>query len=685
MQQVAKGQQQSNSPDNEDVIRCIHVHDTLQKQVYEQAQIEYEKLLTKRALLKSQGKLRTEGETIYQVPYIVHIVHSGEPVGQGQNLSAAQVKAQIDVLNEDFRRLNADTSKTRSSFKPVAADIGIEFVPAILDKNGNIMDEPGINRINGGLSQWTLNELQSQLMLNNYWPPTEYFNIWVSTFTSNSGRTILGICPTFPYSITLPGLTENANTPHLEGVIINTRVFGSVAKFAGGNLRPLYNLGRTLTHETGHFFGLFHVWGDRSDCSGTDYCDDTPQSNTDYAVTTCPSASATSCGAVSMWENYMYYTPDACMNIFTNDQKFRIRTVLELSPRRSELLTSIVAFPGKLKANFSSHRNPCVGIPITFTDKTYTSQGEIVVERQWYFEGGNPSTSSEINPVVSYANEGTFTVKLIAIGNTTSDTVTKTGYITVQNTNSALTLKSNEGILLNENFDNDFPPSWSRTSTAWSVYTPTYYGGSAMIDNFANNYTTFFNYLESPLFDGRNASQLNIGFDVAYALASNNRIDSLVLYYKNVCSGDVQEIWRSGGSQMKSTEGNGFVPVAKKNWIRYEVDINPPFTFGKLSFLNIGGNGNRIYLDNINITAKADNADEIIIYPNPAKELLFVFSRNTVIKQITLASLDGKVWSDKATTTDFAQINLSDLAAGMYIIFLETDKGRVSKKVIVEK
>lgn len=389
----------------------------------------FEKTLQER--IEQIQKLERTGrlaDAILTIPVVVHVVHAGEAVGTGRNISEAQVKAQLETLNEDFRR-KAGTRGFNDN--PSGADIELEFCLAAINPSGGTIAERGINRVNGaanfGKSTWSKADIDGVLKPNTYWDPEKYFNIWVVDFAATDDR-LLGYAQ-FPSQSTLSGLSPNMGAGSTDGVVIRYQSFGNAEKGNFPVMQAPYNLGRTLTHEVGHWLGLIHIWGD-ANC-GNDFVDDTP---TQASESRGCQKGRVSCGGTNMVENYMDYSDDGCFNIFTRGQKTRMRAVMQFAVRRANLVnsnvcgTSVVTRP---TSNFRAENlKILLGGQVRFTDLSTN----FPTSWQWTFEGGTPSTSTEQNPTVVYAQPGKFKVTLVtsnAAG--TSTPVVREQYIEVLN------------------------------------------------------------------------------------------------------------------------------------------------------------------------------------------------------------------------------------------------------------
>lgn len=244
---------------------------------------------------------------VVTIPVVFHIVYSNAT----QNISDAQILSQLEILNDDFRRLNSDADNTWSQ----AADTEIEFCLASQDPSGNPTD--GILRIPTTVSSFgtTDNVKFTSSGGSDAWPRGDYLNFWVC----NIGGGILGYAQ-------FPG-----GAAATDGVVCGYQYVGNI-----GTATAPFNLGRTATHEVGHWLNLYHIWGD-GNCNVDDQVTDTPNSdNPNYGCAT----GHVSCSTTDMVENYMDYSDDACMNLFTQGQKTRMQALLAPTGFRGSLANS---------------------------------------------------------------------------------------------------------------------------------------------------------------------------------------------------------------------------------------------------------------------------------------------------------------------------------------------------------
>lgn len=318
------------------IIRCatVEYEQYLQeKNPKRMSNVQFEAWLA--PLVEKQKKIRKNSKiaaTIITIPVVVHIIHSGEAIGTAPNITDTQVQSQITILNEDFRKMTGTPGGT--STNPDAADVEIEFVLAKQDPNGNPTN--GIDRVNMCQSSWSTDEIESIVKPTTFWDPSQYLNMWTVIF--NRGD-LLGYAQP-PNNSGLSGIGTFGGDANTDGVVSSYKYFGSSTYNDGSFiLEAPFDKGRTMTHEVGHWLGLIHIWGD-SNC-GNDYCVDTPIHHKENYK--CPSPIPLSCDETpvnEMIQNYMDYTDDSCMNIFTKEQKTRMITVMNNSPRRSSLKAS---------------------------------------------------------------------------------------------------------------------------------------------------------------------------------------------------------------------------------------------------------------------------------------------------------------------------------------------------------
>ncbi len=369
-----------------------------------------------------------DANEIITIPVVVHVIHSGQPLGVGPNISDAQVMSQITVLNQDYRRQQGSPGYNTD---PVGADTEIQFCLAQRDPQGNATN--GINRVNLGNTVWHQQNVETILKPQTQWDPTKYLNIWVCQFGAHSNpnldlQDVLGYAQ-FPSGTGLPGLGGTAASV-TDGVIIGYQYFGS-SSLAAGNYWAPYDKGRTATHEIGHWLGLRHIWGDNGSCtvnasdSFQDYCPDTPpQADMNEYCNT----NATSCGSLDMVRNYMDYTNDSCMNIFTQNQKTRMRTTMQNGTRRASLKTSNACTPPSASTEdfglgmISLYPNPTSDMLNIVVPDNYELSGNVViynaVGQQVYSSTIANTTLYSVN--VSGFNSGVYFIKI------TKDNQTKT-------------------------------------------------------------------------------------------------------------------------------------------------------------------------------------------------------------------------------------------------------------------
>jgi hypothetical protein len=341
---------------------------------------------------KIEGFARTEAD-IFTIPIIVHVIHNGEPIGTGTNISAAQIQSQIDVLNEDFSNNNPYKNTTVAQFRDRADDAGIRFVLADLDPNGNILREKGIDRVRFPKRNrpWTDVEFDTERKPQTIWDPSKYLNIWTADTTIVVGGQVLLGYATYPNLSGLEGIPQEAvGTSSTDGLVVRYNRFGSAGKINVPQLpKGSFTFGRTATHEIGHFFGLLHTFNSFDCAVDGDYCPDTPLISSESSGC---SLNQMRCNTLSMVQNYMDYSRDTCMTLFTKDQIRRMRTVLQVSPSRVALTKSnVVSFVDKLlSSQIVVYPNPSqTQIRVVVSNiklkeyKIYTLQGQQVSSQKF--------------------------------------------------------------------------------------------------------------------------------------------------------------------------------------------------------------------------------------------------------------------------------------------------------------
>lgn len=573
----------------------------------------FEKWMGNQLLRKSSNANRTQSTFI--IPIVVHIVHNGEPIGTGLNISDAQVQSQINVLNKDYQRLNADAGQTPAEFQGVAGSLAIQFVLAKQDPDGN--PTTGIVRVNGGRSAWNLYQ-DAELKAKSYWPAENYFNVWVTSIVDYLGYS------TFPVS-NLAGVENSPQDRLTDGVMVHYRCFGSSAD-GSFDLDPQFNSGRTLTHESGHFLGLRHIWGDVNSCSGSgDYVDDTPFQSA--STSGCPAQPQSSCGRHKMFQNYMDYTDDLCMNLFTVGQFARVQTVLLNSPRRASLLTSTGAsLPGTYALD--------LGIVKAIEPTTLECSGSHTPTLTIRNFGTTTITSATIEMKINGFTAQTI-APILTLGSLQQTNVTFPNYTSVAGDlknysfnilnvnaqmdeyagNNSLTVSSktasNASLPFLETFDSNLN-NWSIVNPdgliTWQQSGPVTSGKALTINLYNYENEGSVDRVFSPRIDLSTATGLLLKFKYAYAHASGYDGDALYVYAQTGCADDLDNATRIFAKEGKalattsSATGGEFTPSANE----WKTQVIPLQSFvGSASmrviFASRNGFGNNIFVDSVKL------------------------------------------------------------------------------------
>lgn len=600
----------------------LHEQNTLHEDNHQFEEWLHRKITERKVPLDAQQ----QEATTYQVPVVVHVIHNGEAVGTGSNIPDEQILSQIRVLNHDFQRANADADNTPAEFLPMAGSLDIEFVLAKQTPQG--LPTTGIVRVMGTKTQWTLND-NYELKSLSYWPAEDYLNIWVTTL----GSSFVGFAQ-FPVS-GLPGLENSSNNRLTDGIVIHHDAFGS-SEDGPFDLDPQYNKGRTTTHEMGHFFGLRHIWGDdesQSDkCSGTDHVDDTP--NQALSTSGCPSGTRSSCGSNDMYANFLDYTNDACMNLFTTGQINRMVAVLENSPRRASLLTShALTDPEPVADN--------AGIKDILSPATKECGVSTVPSLVLQNNGANTVTSTRVQLVrngtvvetvdfnVNIAPLATATVSFSpqplapGVGNFSFEILLTNGVADAIPTDNIRSVEvyvpESIAVPFAEDF-NVFPPDWLVNNPDQQVTWNVVPAPAALPANRALK-LNFYEYedgkgeidiVSTPVFDLSAVPAAYMSFDVAHARFQNSQ-DRLRVYAFTGCDDNLFNgtiVYEKAGAALATVPATtvAFTPSGAGDW-RTEI-INLSQYIGEssvqLAFVGVNDWGNNLFLDNISVITSAD-------------------------------------------------------------------------------
>ncbi len=694
---------------------------------------EHEKVQQMYAAMKEHGFDTKSGE-ILTIPVVVHVVWSASV--PESNISDEQIYSQIDVLNQVYRRNFPDTVETREIFKDVAADPEIEFCLASVDPDGN--PTLGITRTQTDIEQFLICDPDDDVFYpqdcelmkfdnrggKDGWDTRKYLNIWV---VNDIDKGVLG----YAY---LPG---NAINRAVDGFVVVHRAFGTL----GTAVFP-YNGGMSSVHEIGHWLGLNHPWGPSNaddpngSCELDDGLADTPHTRREnYAC----SMTRNSCYSSQdddlpdMVENYMDYSPDACQNIFTNEQTARMRRNLTGNGYRASVVENVQACTnerpsfGPTLSNIISPPDepgncsiidPVIEVtnfgtaPLNTLKLTYGLTGsDQVWTYDWESEIGiEPLKREEIALPRLYVTADAKQVKTATNGavyelvttftNPTTEEVSDTFY------NEFPIQKTGFKKVVYEDFEGPlFPPLfWVQNEREKFEKNEGASHGDGNASLYINNYEYdgLGNEDMITLREMDLSSSENTIFTFEYAYAQRDEAaaaDSLLILITADCETTWDTLFHRVGSELATTDpvpDEAFIP-SEADWQEVSIDLSP-YSYGRntlIRFIQKRGAGNNLYLDNIFFhpsfvvgqASPTPFSSNIAVYPNPTSTQTNISFDATIKQSTTLKVYDttGRVVYQQAINTQVGHnsylIATSDFPIGMY--FIQVGADQLQQKLLI--
>jgi len=626
----------------------------------------------------------TRGGQVYTIPVVYHVIHKYG----NENISEEQLMDGLRILNETFRKTREDTADIHPDFKPIHTDCEVEFKLATKDPEGNC--HSGINRIASTLTNSGDHRVKELV----HWDPTMYLNVYV---VSNAAG-LAGHC-VWP---------ADADTiPEWDGIVIAHSYVGTIGTS---------DLTRSVAfaHECGHYLNLHHIWGgnnvpefyylpvgQQSNCGEDDLVGDTPNT---IGWSSC-NLNASSCGNTrDNVQNAMDYS--YCNIMFTEGQKTRMHACLNSSiANRNNLWTPTnlvatgVESPAKICAvDFEANKRVvCSNFDneVTFTNLSYHGDFDSVY---WEFPGGVPSTSTDIQPTITYNTPGSHTPYLRVYADGELRQNSKENYITVL---------ADAGT--NYPFSEPFQasnPSWQENSldtiNHWRSSELGYVssGYSMMLDNWSSDRVTV-DELYGPTIDLSGASEMRLAFK--YAFASSQEVTSttrLVVQVRKNCESNWSTRLNLIGSNLETApqQTEPFEPLDDGSlWALESISIptsslTENFQF---RFVYTSEGLNRLFIDDVNIDVNAAIEEvtllpNLTVYPNPADDHLTLEFNLTEEMNLGFGVYDllGKqLISVPFTRYDIGEakfnVDVSSLSLGVYFLSVTSDDGHETKRFMV--
>ena len=546
---------------------------------------------------------RSSTSNSYNIPVVFHVIYQN----QDENISAEQIQSQLEVLNQDFNRTNGDANQTPSEFQNIAADCDINF--CLAQRTPNNDTTLGITYTQTDITSFSLYDnriFHDSLGGKTIWDPNSYLNIYICDLTNALGFA------------SFPG--GNANK---DAVVINYSNVGTI------DVSPPFNKGRTATHELGHWLNLLHIWGD-GNC-GNDQVEDTPIQNTEnYGCPSHPSPSCSNNG--DMFQNFMDYSDDACMNLFTNGQKDRMHATL--NTQRLDLNNSqACSLPFEdvgINENVSPANNQeYCGTEVEIISSLFNFSNSTIYQSEIYFQidddeiqslnwNGNllPNSSEEVNLGTFNLETGEHSITIY--------TSSPNGFRDLNPSNDTLTIN----FILKDGTAFDFYIQTDNYAdeNRWEIIN----SNNEVIasdDGLIDNYLNTFSFCQD--------------IDSCYSLVVYDEYDD------GICC----------------DFGNGYIMV------------NNQITSGEFS--------DEVVIDLCNVSNLTENAEnKLEIYPNPSLGKVTIESAFE-IEDVRIYNLLGKIVLQKHCQAKIEKLNLYHLTKGNYLIQISTQNNFIYYEKII--
>lgn len=675
----------------QEVVRCgttQHFKNIIQKDPARAAVFEENNKRIAFATANNVNNIFSNNDTIY-LPVVFHLLLTNQ-----NSVTDQQIFDQIKKLNEDFAGKNGDSVRIPSYFKPVWGKSVIQF--RLAQRTPDLNETNGIIRYQNALAQYNVNQTRIHYTAQggaNVWDPAQYINIWVGKLANN----ILG-------QATYPNMADPAE----DGIIID---YGTLPN---GYYIP-FNEGKTLTHEMGHYLFLYHIWGDDDGaCSGSDLIDDTP--NQSDATSGCPSGivtdACTPTGNGIMYQNYMDYSSDACLVMFTKMQIDRMMQALNLF--RAGLISSLGDEPvlsGQNNVSVLSMESPSNRVcePSNYYDITFKNQGaEKITQLVCSLAVNNQvnviTLNVDMNTYDTYvyrlnvnnlqAGNNQIAIQVLKVNNADDDDVSN-NFMAVQTVYAV-----RKSLPFSEQFTTSgFPPSgWYIDNPDNSITWAPAGSLGTYIDNYNYGALGQIDRLVLPPVQLPAADSIFFSFDVAAAVYSNLSEnlaiwDTLLVEISDGCSTIYETIYKKTKGDLITVNTpvtTQFVPQNGSQWRRDSIDISRfKNSVVTLSFTNKAGYENNIYINNVMFRAVELPAvlreKGYMIAPNPVTDYVNIrfLQMPAQLKRIAVYDVKGnRVAYENVNKGTYYRIDLSTQPRGIYFITIETDDRKHTEKII---